>query len=118
MEVTQRCERDRTMATTTMIAGVPVEIGMDGFLIRPEQWSESVAPELARAVGIPELTDAHWRIIRLMRKEYADHGTGPELPELSRISGVPRRDLYRLFSGGPAKVAARIAGIPKPRGCI
>lgn len=103
---------------TTTIAGVPIDIGMDGFLVHPQQWSESLGPELARDVGITELTDAHWRIIHLMRKEYAKRGNGPDLSELARISGVPRRELYRLFPGGPAKVAARIAGIPKPRGCI
>ena len=40
------------------------------------------------------------------------------VPELARLSGVPVKELYELFPRGPAKVAAKIAGIPKPRGCV
>ncbi len=104
--------------TTTTIAGVDIDIGADGFFTRPEQWTESMAPELARESGVDQLTDAHWRIIELMREQFAARGTGPSVRALAKTSGVPIKELYRLFPKGPAKTAARIAGIPKPRGCI
>jgi tRNA 2-thiouridine synthesizing protein E len=54
-----------------------------------------------------------------MRKEYFEKGTGPTVRILGKSSGVSVKDLYQLFpEGGPAKTAARIAGIPKPKGCI
>ena len=66
----------------------------------------------------PPLTDRHWQVIRFMRSEYEAKGTGPTVRVLGKTSGVPVKELYQLFPKGPAKLAAKIAGIPKPRGCI
>jgi tRNA 2-thiouridine synthesizing protein E len=104
--------------STTTIGTVEVELNDEGFFVDPEQWTEEMAPELARREGIDPLTDAHWTVIRFMRKEYFDHGTGPTVRVLGKSSGVSVKELYQLFPKGPAKIAARIAGIPKPRGCI
>jgi TusE/DsrC/DsvC family sulfur relay protein len=71
-----------------------------------------------RREGIDELTDQHWQVIRFMRNEYAEKGTGPTVRVLGKTSGVSVKELYQLFPKGPPKIAARIAGIPKPRGCI
>jgi dissimilatory sulfite reductase related protein len=103
---------------TTTVAGHAVELNDEGFFVDPDQWSEDMAPELARQVGVDELTDKHWQVIRFMRKEYAEKGTGPTVRVLGKISGVGIKELYELFPKGPAKTAAKIAGIPKPRGCI
>jgi len=104
--------------TTATIAATQVQLNDEGFFVDPEQWTEEMAPELARAEGIPELSDLHWRVIRFMRAEYHDKGTGPTVRVLGKTSGVSVKELYELFPKGPAKVAAKIAGIPKPRGCI
>lgn len=104
--------------TTVTIAATDVELNDEGFFVQPEQWTEDMAAELARRDGIDELTDAHWTVLRFMRSEYFDKGTGPTVRMLGKTSGVSVRELYQLFPKGPAKVAARIAGIPKPRGCI
>lgn len=104
--------------SNTMIAGIDVEVNDEGFFTRPEQWTEEMAPELARAAGIDELTDEHWQVIRFMREEFAQKGTGPTVRMLGKTSGVSIKELYQLFPSGPAKTAAKIAGIPKPRGCI
>jgi len=72
----------------------------------------------ARAEGIAELTPRHWQVIRFMRAQYQAKGTGPTVRVLGKTSGVTVKELYQLFPKGPAKVAAKIAGIPKPRGCI
>ena len=53
-----------------------------------------------------------------MRKEFAEKGTGPTIRRLTKESGVPTKELYALFPAGPAKKAAKIAGIKKPVGCI
>ena len=100
------------------LEGVTVDRNDEGFFTDPTQWTEAMAPELAAAEGIDQLTDAHWRVIRFMRQEYFDKGTGPTVRVLGKTSGVSVKELYQLFPKGPAKVAAKIAGIPKPRGCI
>ncbi len=104
--------------SNTTIADTAVELNNEGFFVHPDQWTEAMAPELARRDGIDQLTDAHWTVIRFMRAEYAQKGTGPTVRMLGKTSGVSIKELYQLFPKGPAKVAARIAGIPKPRGCI
>ncbi|MGO8861830.1 MAG: TusE/DsrC/DsvC family sulfur relay protein [Acidimicrobiales bacterium] len=104
--------------TTDIIAGVQVELNEEGFLTDPSQWNEEVAIELARREGIDPLTDRHWQVIHFMRSEYTSKGTGPTVRVLGKTSGVSIKELYQLFPKGPAKLAAKIAGIPKPRGCI
>jgi TusE/DsrC/DsvC family sulfur relay protein len=104
--------------TMLTIAATDIELNDEGFFVYPEQWTEDMAPELARREGIETLTDAHWKVIRFMRAEYAAKGTGPTVRVLGKSSGVSVKDLYQLFPKGPAKIAAKIAGIPKPHGCI
>ncbi|WP_334142422.1 TusE/DsrC/DsvC family sulfur relay protein [Rhabdothermincola sp.] len=103
---------------TETIAGTTVAVNDEGFFEHPEQWTPEMATELARQEGIGELTPKHWQVIEFMRKEYAEKGTGPTVRVLGKTSGVSVKELYQLFPKGPAKVAAKIAGIPKPRGCI
>ena len=103
---------------TATLDGVDVTVNDEGFFEDPDQWTEPMAAELARESGIGELTDRHWQVIHFMREEYAEKGTGPTVRVLGKTSGVSVKELYQLFPKGPAKTAARIAGIPKPRGCI
>lgn len=104
--------------STATYAGVAVELNDEGFFVDPNQWTRDIAVELAKADGIDQLTDPHWTVLEFMRKEYFEKGTGPTVRVLGKTSGVSVKDLYLLFPKGPAKMAARIAGIPKPKGCI
>jgi tRNA 2-thiouridine synthesizing protein E len=99
-------------------AGETVEVDKDGFFVRPDQWTEAMVPEIADQAGVAQLTEDHWRVIKFMRNAFLDKGEGPTVRVLSKTSGIPIKSLYELFPKGPAKTAARIAGIPKPRGCI
>jgi tRNA 2-thiouridine synthesizing protein E len=103
---------------TATLDGVAVALNDEGFFEDPTQWTEAMAPELARAEGIDELSERHWQVLHFMRREYFEKGTGPTVRVLGKTSGVSVKELYQLFPKGPAKVAARVAGIPKPRGCI
>jgi TusE/DsrC/DsvC family sulfur relay protein len=104
--------------TPTLLTGLPVERDAEGFFTDPQQWTEEMAGEIARENGIDELTDRHWIVIRFMRNAYLEKGSAPSIRTLGKVSGVPIKELYQLFPRGPAKLAAKIAGIPKPRGCI
>jgi TusE/DsrC/DsvC family sulfur relay protein len=95
-----------------------VEVDAEGFLQKPEQWNEDLALEIARVNGIPDLNVRHWMVIRFMRDTYLRTGTAPTIRTLGKDSGVPIKELYQLFPKGPAKLAAKIGGIPKPKGCI
>ena len=104
--------------TMTLIADAPVDVDAEGFLTDPQQWNEQVAEAIARENGIPELTERHWLVVRFMRDRFLTTGTAPSIRSLGKESGVPIKELYQLFPKGPAKLAAKIGGIPKPRGCI
>jgi tRNA 2-thiouridine synthesizing protein E len=104
--------------TMTLIADAPVDLDAEGFLTNPEQWNERIALAIARANGLPELTDRHWLVVRFMRERYLASGTAPSIRSLGKESGVPIKELYELFPKGPAKLAAKVGGIPKPKGCI
>jgi tRNA 2-thiouridine synthesizing protein E len=95
-----------------------IDVDAEGFLTDPSQWDEALAAEIAAANGIPELTPRHWAVIRFMRERYLTTGSAPSVRALGKESGVPVQELYALFPKGPAKLAAKIGGIPKPRGCI
>jgi TusE/DsrC/DsvC family sulfur relay protein len=104
--------------TTALIADTPVEVDAEGFLTHADQWNEELAVEIARDNGIPELTPRHWLVVKFMRDRYLATDTAPSIRSLGKESGVPIKELYQLFPKGPAKLAAKIGGIPKPRGCI
>ncbi|HTZ05927.1 MAG TPA: TusE/DsrC/DsvC family sulfur relay protein [Gaiellaceae bacterium] len=104
--------------TTTLIAERPVDVDAEGFLTDPEQWNEEIAEAIARDAGIAELTPRHWQVVRFMRDRYLSTGSAPSIRALGKESGVPVKELYELFPKGPAKLAAKIGGIPKPKGCI
>lgn len=99
-------------------AGVTVELTDEGFFADPAQWTPEIAAEIARAEGIDTLTDRHWQVLDYTRRQFRETGSGPAVRGLGKGSGVSVKELYELFPKGPAKMAARIAGIPKPKGCI
>jgi tRNA 2-thiouridine synthesizing protein E len=102
----------------TLIAGVEIEFDADGHMKNLDQWNEEIAKELALHEGISELTEAHWKVINFMRKEFKEKGDAPSIRRLTKESSVDTKTLYQLFPKGPAKKAAKIAGLPKPKGCI
>ncbi|MBL8774310.1 MAG: TusE/DsrC/DsvC family sulfur relay protein [Acidimicrobiales bacterium] len=103
---------------TRTLAGTTVDVNDEGFFTEPEEWTKEMAVELAQEAGIDELTPDHWTVLEFMRSQYFEKGTGPTVRVLGKTSGVSVKELYLLFPKGPAKMAAKIAGIPKPRGCI
>ncbi len=103
---------------TRTLAGTTVDVNEEGFFTEPEEWTKEMAVELAKEAGIDELTPDHWTVLEFMRSQYFEKGTGPTVRVLGKTSGVTVKELYLLFPKGPAKMAAQIARIPKPRGCI
>lgn len=105
------------MATMT-IAGKELALDADGNLANRNDWTEEIAREIAAQEGIAELTAQHWAVIHFMRQVFEKEGDAPSIRRLTKESGVDTKTLYQLFPKGPAKRAAKIAGLPKPKGCI
>jgi tRNA 2-thiouridine synthesizing protein E len=101
----------------TTIGATAVHVDAEGFLTEYDEWNEPLASQLAEQIGV-ELTDAHWEIIRFLRKDYAEQGETATLRRVSTLAGVGVKDLFTLFPGKPAKKMAYIAGLPKPHGCV
>ena len=89
----------------------------DGFMSDASAWTPEIGTAIAAALEL-ELTDAHWNVINFARSEFEANGDAPTLRKITKTAGVPTKELYSLFPGGPAKIAAQIAGLPKPTGCI
>lgn len=100
------------------VNGKALELDADGNLANTSDWNEDVAIAFAKSEGIEELNDRHWIVINYMRKQYEEKGDAPSIRKLTKESGVDTKELYGLFPKGPAKKSAKIAGLPKPKGCI
>jgi dissimilatory sulfite reductase related protein len=99
-------------------AGVAVQVNDEGFLLDSSQWTPQVGEEIAREVGVWPLTERHWSVITFCREDAAREGQPPGMRRIAKNSGVDMKALYQLFPKGPGKLAARIAGLPKPQGCV
>lgn len=104
--------------STLQLDGKMLELDADGHLLNLTDWNENIAVEIAKLEGIEQLTERHWLVINFMRKAYQEKGDAPSIRRLTKESGVSTKELYELFPLGPAKKAAKIAGLPKPKGCI
>lgn len=101
------------------IKGKAYETNEEGFLIHPEEWSEDVAAVLARQEeSIDSLTDEHWSVIRYIRRYYLENNLAPMVRSVCKTTGFPLKHIYELFPSGPAKGACKVAGLPKPDGCV
>ena len=100
------------------IAGVQVDIDAEGFMTNPGQWTREIAAVLAREEGIEEMSADHWKVIEFMRRDYNEKGQVPTIRRMKKEGGIDTTLLYELFPDGPAKKAARIAGLSKPQGCV
>jgi len=94
-----------------------IVVDKEGFFQEPAQWTEALGEEIAASAGIT-MTPRHWDVVKFMRNTYLESGSAPTIRTLGAKSGVPVKELYQLFPKGPAKLAAKIGGIPKPKGCI
>jgi TusE/DsrC/DsvC family sulfur relay protein len=95
-----------------------VDVDAEGFLTNPTQWTREVAAAIAKEEGIAELTPAHWKVIEYMQKEVKETGQAPTIRKLNKSGVMSTKELYEIFPGGPAKKAAKIAGLKKPEGCV
>jgi TusE/DsrC/DsvC family sulfur relay protein len=97
--------------------GHEVTVNDEGFMTDASQWTPDIGEAIADEVGL-RLTPDHWKVITFCREDAAREGQPPGLRRISKLSGVGTKELYALFPKGPGKLAARVAGLPKPHGCV
>lgn len=93
-------------------------ISDDGFLQVPENWTEQTAKDFALLEGIYDLSEVHWKLINFVRDYYDHFGMAPTQRRLCSKTGYSLDDIYKLFPSGPGKGLCKIAGLPKPAGCV
>ena len=103
--------------TTKQLGSAIVTVDQEGFMTDPAQWTPEIAKLLAQEEGIP-LDERRWKVIEFIRRDGQENGSAPNIRRITKAGGVTTKELYELFPGGPAKKAAKIAGYPKPHGCI
>lgn len=101
-----------------------IELDEEGYLLDLNQWDESLAEKIAKQEGI-ELSEAHWEIIRVLRSFYKQFEVSPAMRPLVKavtkeLGADKGKSIYlmKLFPGSPPKLAAKIAGLPKPANCL
>ncbi len=96
-----------------------VEINEEGFLVNPEEWDRELAAGLAKdQENIEELTQDHWKVIDYIREYYLEKNLAPMVRKVCKNSGFNLKYIFKLFPSGPAKGACKVAGLPKPDGCV
>jgi tRNA 2-thiouridine synthesizing protein E len=103
----------------TTLSRVEAEsIDNEDFLVEMTQWSKDLAVKLAKRNDIGPLTEEHWKIIEFVRTYYLAHRTGPPVVKIGKATGFPPSRICELFPCGVARGAYRLAGLPRPIGCL
>ena len=98
--------------------GLQVDVDEDGFIQDPNLWTEELAAAIAKTEDVDDLTEDHWKVINYLRDYYQQFGIAPMIRKLCKETGFKLKYIYELFPSGPAKGACKIAGLPKPTGCV
>ncbi|MCX6641710.1 MAG: TusE/DsrC/DsvC family sulfur relay protein [bacterium] len=95
-----------------------ISVDEDGFMDQPEDWNEQIALALASTESVDVLTDNHWKVVNYLREYYKEFGIAPMIRKLCKQTGFSLKEIYDMFPSGPAKGACKVAGLPKPTGCV
>lgn len=101
-----------------LLGGMEIEVDEDGFIQEPEKWNEAVAEDLAKTENAYPMTPDHWKAVYYLRNYYLQYGIAPPIRMFTKETGFSLKYIYQLFPSGPAKGACKVAGLPKPTGCV
>ena len=106
------------------VNGTTYETDEEGYLVNLADWNEDIGKVLAKGENV-DMTDSHWEVVNFLRDYYNEYQIAPAVRVLTKAIGKqlgPEKGnskyLYELFTYGPAKQACKIAGLPKPTGCV
>ena len=99
--------------------GMELEIDEDGFIQEPEKWNEAVAEDLAQEESsVSPMGPDHWKLVKYIRDYYLQFGVAPPVRMLCKKNNFDLKYVYDMFPKGPAAGACKVAGLPKPTGCV
>ena len=106
------------------VNGTTYETDEEGYLLNLAEWNEEIGKVLAQGENV-EMTPSHWEVVNFLREYYNEYQIAPAVRVLTKAIGKQfgeekgnSKYLYDLFPYGPAKQACKIAGLPKPTGCV
>ncbi|MBX3601643.1 MAG: TusE/DsrC/DsvC family sulfur relay protein [Rubrivivax sp.] len=106
------------------VNGQTYETDEEGYLVNLSDWNEDIANVIAQQENV-EMTPNHWEVVNFLRQYYDEYQIAPAVRVLTKAIGKQLGEekgnskyLYELFPYGPAKQACKIAGLPKPTGCV
>ncbi|MGE4505523.1 MAG: TusE/DsrC/DsvC family sulfur relay protein [Desulfovibrionaceae bacterium] len=98
--------------------GKSFEVDEDGFLQSFDTWTPEWQEYVKEQEGIAEITDDHQKVVEFLQDYYKKNGIAPMVRILSKVTGFKLKQIYELFPSGPGKGACKMAGLPKPTGCV
>jgi len=101
-----------------VLGGIEFEIDEEGFIKETEKWNEAVAEDLAKGENAYPMNGDHWEVVNFIRNYYLKFGIAPPVRMVCKQTGFDRKYIYQLFPSGPANGACKVAGLPKPTGCV
>ena len=106
------------------VNGKTYQTDEEGYLVNLGEWNRDVADYIAKAESV-DMSEQHWEVVDFLRSYYDEYQIAPAVRVLTKAIGKklgPEKGnsqyLYELFPYGPAKQACKIAGLPKPTGCV
>ena len=103
---------------TVEFMGKSFSVDEDGFIDSYTNWGPEWVQYVKAQEGIDEMTDEHKKLIEVLRDYYEKNGIAPMVRVLSKVTGFKLKHIYELFPSGPGKGACKMAGLPKPTGCV
>ena len=101
------------------LGGIEIEVDEDGFIQEPEKWTNEVAEDIAKEeADSSPMGEDHWKLVKYLRDYYLEYDIAPPIRMLTKKTNLDLKYIYKLFPKGPAAGACKIAGLPKPTGCV
>jgi tRNA 2-thiouridine synthesizing protein E len=107
------------MGDASIVSGeTKLNIDDQGFLKSLASWDRATVEKLASLNQIGPLTDRHWEVLSFVRDYYLEHGVGPSVVRIGKATGLSATAICELFPCGVVRGAYRLAGLPRPPGCV
>jgi tRNA 2-thiouridine synthesizing protein E len=100
------------------LGGKELDIDEDGFIQEPDKWDKAVAEDIAKTEEAYPMSEDHWKVVNYLRDYFLEFEIAPPIRMVTKQTGFDLKTIYKLFPGGPAKGACKVAGLPKPTGCV
>lgn len=100
------------------LGGIEIEVDEDGFIQEPGKWNKEIAEDIAKTENAYPMSEDHWKLVNYLREYYLKYEIAPAIRMVCKQTGYDLKQIYKLFPSGPAKGACKVAGLPKPTGCV